>query len=73
MENIYLESKWNQLKGSVREKWGKLTDDDVEIIKGNIEQLVGKLQEKYSKAKPDAEKEINDWIAEMKSKIKETS
>jgi uncharacterized protein YjbJ (UPF0337 family) len=47
MNSDELQGKWNQLKGSVREKFGKLTDDDVQVIAGKKDQFVGKLQERY--------------------------
>ena len=53
--------KWNELKGKARAKWGKLTDDDLDVAKGNKDQLVGLVQEKYGKAKNEAEKEVEDW------------
>ena len=52
---------WKQFKGTVKEKWGKLTDDDMTIIEGKRDQLVGKIQERYGYAKDQAEKEVNDW------------
>jgi uncharacterized protein YjbJ (UPF0337 family) len=52
---------WKQFKGSVKEKWGKLTDDDLNVIAGKKDQLIGKLQERYGIAKEEAEKEINSW------------
>ena len=55
------EGKWKQMKGSVREEWGKLTDDDVDNISGKKEQLVGRLQERYGIAKEAAEKQAEDW------------
>jgi uncharacterized protein YjbJ (UPF0337 family) len=45
----------------VKEKWGKLTDDDLEVIAGKKEQLVGRLQERYGYSKEQAEKELNSW------------
>ena len=45
MNSDQLEGKWKQIKGSVKEKWGKLTDDDLDVIAGKQEQLVGKIQE----------------------------
>ncbi|MFO1019462.1 MAG: CsbD family protein [Planctomycetales bacterium] len=56
-----VKGKWTQFKGQVREKWGKLTDDDVATINGQKDQLVGKLQERYGFAKEQAEKEVNDF------------
>ena len=57
-----IEGKWKQLRGSAREKWGKLTDVDRDEIGGKKERLIGKLQERYGYAKVDAEKAVNDWI-----------
>ena len=51
--------KWKQVKGEVKQWWGKLTDDDVNQIDGNVDKLVGRLQERYGYAKEDAEKEVN--------------
>jgi uncharacterized protein YjbJ (UPF0337 family) len=52
---------WKQLKGKVKEQWGKLTDDDMTVIEGKRDQLVGKVQERYGYAKDQAEKEVKDW------------
>ncbi|HBZ9028727.1 TPA: CsbD family protein [Raoultella ornithinolytica] len=52
---------WKQLKGKAKEKWGKLTDDDMAVIEGKRDQLVGKIQERYGYAKDQAEKEVSDW------------
>ena len=52
---------WKQLKGKVKEQWGKLTDDDMTVIEGKRDQLVGKIQERYVYAKDEAEKEVDSW------------
>ena len=52
---------WKQLKGKVKEQWGKLTDDDITVIEGKRDQLVGKIQERYGYAKDQAEKEVDNW------------
>jgi uncharacterized protein YjbJ (UPF0337 family) len=52
---------WKQFKGTVKEQWGKLTDDDLEVIEGKKDQLVGRLQERYGYTKEQAEKELNSW------------
>lgn len=52
---------WKQFKGKAKEKWGKLTDDDMTVIEGKRDQLVGKIQERYGYAKDQAEKEVSDW------------
>jgi uncharacterized protein YjbJ (UPF0337 family) len=53
--------QWTQLKGSVRKQWGKLTDDDLDVIAGERERLVGKIQERYGIAKEEAERQIASW------------
>jgi uncharacterized protein YjbJ (UPF0337 family) len=60
-----VEGKWDQFKGSVKEKWGKLTDDDLTMIKGRRENLVGRLKERYGLEKEAAEKEIDAWAREL--------
>ncbi|AWP34366.1 CsbD family protein [Pantoea eucalypti] len=52
---------WKQFKGKMKEKWGKLTDDDMQVIEGKRDQLVGKIQERYGYAKDEAEREVADW------------
>lgn len=49
---------WKQFKGTVKEKWGKLTDDDLTVIEGKRDQLVGKIQERYGYQKEAAEKKL---------------
>jgi len=56
-----VEGKWKQMKGSVRTRWGKLTDDDLELIKGQKDQLVGKVQERYGIQKDEAQRQVEDW------------
>ena len=56
-----LEGDWKQLKGRAKERWGKLTDDDLTAISGRRTQLEGKIQERYGYAKSQARKEIEDW------------
>ena len=56
-----IEGKWKQLKGSVRQKWAKLTDDDLEYIAGNRDQFAGRLQERYGIAKDEAERQLDAW------------
>jgi uncharacterized protein YjbJ (UPF0337 family) len=53
--------RWNQFKGSVKERWGKLTDDDLTVIAGNRDKLLGKLQERYGITKEKAEEQLNQW------------
>jgi uncharacterized protein YjbJ (UPF0337 family) len=67
-ENI-LKGKWKQLKGEVQEKWGKLTDDEVERMEGNRTELVGHIQERYGKSIEEAEEEVNEWLEEMNDRL----
>lgn len=62
MNSDRLEGKWKQAMGQLREKWGKLTEDDLELIAGKRDQLVGRLQERYGIAKEDAEKRSSEFI-----------
>lgn len=58
MNQDIIQGKWTQLKGSLKSKWGKLTDDDLARLDGNREYLVGRLQERYGWQKDKAEHEI---------------
>ena len=57
-----VEGKWKQLRGSAKQQWGKLTDDDLEQIAGMRDQLVGRLQERYGIAREEAQKKADEWI-----------
>jgi uncharacterized protein YjbJ (UPF0337 family) len=61
-----IEGNWKQVKGKAREKWGKLTDDDLDKMNGLREQLEGKIQERYGIAKDKAKKEVDDWYHSIK-------
>jgi uncharacterized protein YjbJ (UPF0337 family) len=63
MDANILKGKWLQLKGSVREKWGQLTDDEVDQVGGSAERLVGLIQERYGYAKQRAEDEVDSFLA----------
>ena len=56
-----VEGNWNQVKGKAKEKWGELTNDDLDRIEGRRDQLVGTLQKKYGYAKEKAEREAEDF------------
>jgi uncharacterized protein YjbJ (UPF0337 family) len=64
MNSNELEGKWEQLKGQIKEKWGKLTNDDIVIIKGKKEQLIGKLRERYGYTSDQASKELGSFMKE---------
>jgi uncharacterized protein YjbJ (UPF0337 family) len=53
------------LKGKLRSKWGKLTDDDLQLIKGKRDLLAGKLRERYSYAKDQVDRDIDEWLANL--------
>jgi uncharacterized protein YjbJ (UPF0337 family) len=57
-----VEGNWKQFKGNVQQKWGKLTDDDLDVIEGKRTELSGKLQARYGYAKDEAEKNIDTWL-----------
>jgi uncharacterized protein YjbJ (UPF0337 family) len=56
-----MEGKWKQMKGALKSRWGKLTDDDLDVIEGQKDQLVGKVQERYGIAKDEAQKQVDEW------------
>ena len=58
-----VEGNWMQFKGKIQSQWGKLTDDDLDVIEGNRKQLAGKLQERYGKAEEEVDREIDDWLS----------
>lgn len=68
-----IEGKWKQFKGSARERWGKLTDDDFKTVAGKKENLVGRIQERYGIAKEEAEKQADEWSAALKESAREAS
>lgn len=67
MNRDQLEGSWNILKGKVREQWGRLTDDDLDVIHGRVEQLVGAVQQRYGKSYDEAEEEVTDWLDAVES------
>ena len=62
MNEDTLKGQWTQLKGRLREQWGKLTDDDVDQIQGRSEQLIGKLQNRYGIARDEAQRQFDAWM-----------
>jgi len=60
-----IQGQWKQLKGKAKIKWGKLTDDEINVIEGRREELVGKIQQRYGIAKDQAEREVDDWMREF--------
>jgi len=62
MNTDQMSGKWKQMKGAAKQQWGKLTDDDLQIIDGKRDSLVGKLQERYGMAKEDAQRKADEWL-----------
>ena len=61
-----IEGQWKQMKGALRERWGKLTDDDLDVIAGNRDKFVGKVQERYGIAREEAQKKADEWAQSMR-------
>lgn len=61
MNTDVIKGKWKQLTGKIKERWGDLTDDDLQAADGHAEYLVGKLQERYGWSKERAEQEVRDF------------
>jgi len=59
-----LKGQWHQLKGEVKSRWGKLTDDDLDQASGDAEKLMGRLQERYGYARDQARREVDDFFAQ---------
>ncbi len=57
-----VQGQWKQMKGSMKEQWGKLTDDDLTQINGQRDKLVGRLQERYGIAKEEAQRRADEWL-----------
>ena len=63
-----IEGNWKQFKGSVKEQWGKLTDDELDVIGGHKDKLLGKLQESYGISKDEADRQVAEWEARQGAK-----
>lgn len=73
MNSDQFEGKWKQLKGSVKQRWGKLTDDDLTALSGKKDEFVGKLQERYGITKEQATKEADEWARASNSDLDTTT
>ncbi len=69
----WIEANWKQLSGRVRQEWGKLTHNDVEQIKGQLELLAGKIQERYGVTAAEARKQIDQWVSKFQAQHREPS
>jgi uncharacterized protein YjbJ (UPF0337 family) len=63
-----IEGEWNLLKAKVRQKWGKLTDDDLEQIGGKRDELVARLQRRYGSKREELEKSLDEWLRSLDDK-----
>ena len=74
MSKQTIEGNWMQIKGAVRETWGKLTDDDMDVIAGKRDHLIGKIKERYGKAVDVVDREISEFEdrESMKANVSES-
>lgn len=63
MQDNQLKGEWKQLRGKVQEKWGKLTNDDLDVIAGKRDQLIGRLQVRYGQAQDEIERQVKGFEA----------
>ena len=61
MDDDRVQGAWKQLKGKVKEEWGKLTDDDLDVIAGKRDQLLGRIQQRHGVAKDEATRQVEEW------------
>lgn len=65
-----VEGNWKQFSGQARQKWGKLTDNDWQVVAGRKDELVGRIQERYGIAREEARKEADEWAKSLKEEEK---
>lgn len=61
MNKQELKGKWKQVRGDAKQRWGKLTDDDLDVIDGKSDKLAGKIQERYGKTRDEADREVDEF------------
>ena len=66
MNRDILQGNWKELKGRVQQKWGQLTNDDIDVIQGSRDELVGRVQQRYGHAREQAEREVDLWLDEQR-------
>jgi uncharacterized protein YjbJ (UPF0337 family) len=60
-----LNGTWNVLKGKIQAKWGKLTDNDLDVIEGDRKQIAGRIQQRYGHTKEQVQRELDEWIKSL--------
>lgn len=66
MNKDILKGNWKQFRGEIQKQWGKLTDDDMDVINGEKDKLVGSMQERYGWNRERAEREVTDYFGRQK-------
>ena len=69
MNEDILKGKWRQIKGEVKSRWGKLTDDDMDVVSGDAEKLIGRVQERYGYQRDQAQREVDDFVNTNKDRF----
>jgi uncharacterized protein YjbJ (UPF0337 family) len=67
MNRDTLAGKWRQLKGEIKQRWGRLTDDDLMVVEGNFDELSGRLEERYGRSREEFEEEIEEFLNERET------
>jgi uncharacterized protein YjbJ (UPF0337 family) len=62
MESDTLKGQWKQVRGMAKQEWGRLTDDDLQVVEGDRDRLVGRVQERYGIEKAEAERQVDDFL-----------
>jgi uncharacterized protein YjbJ (UPF0337 family) len=62
MEADVLKGQWKQVKGIAKQEWGRLTDDDLDVVEGDRDRLIGRVQERYGLAKTEAERQVDAFL-----------
>lgn len=65
MNSDQVKGNWNQLKGEAKKRWGKLSDDDLDVIGGEYDKLVGKVQERHGMERDQAKKEVDEFYGKL--------
>lgn len=68
MTTHQMQGKWTELRGAIRERWGRITDSDLAVIAGKRDQLIGILQQRYDSSKEEAEREVDDFARRILGK-----